>query len=169
MPQGFVRLRTRGLLFSYALASTVLIFSAESSNAQTVPYAFAGSVVITAVQGNNCDGVNVQAGELHTSIYRPAQTGIGTATLQLLQDQAAFRMVPSGGGDFVANGQYSATMFTGRGGLIEYTGNYGALKIRPIPTPTTPVIDISGKLTNFKNGGSCTVTFAGGYVLKPGS
>jgi hypothetical protein len=38
-----------------------------------------------------------------------------------------------------------------------------------VPTSTTPVIDILGRIANFRNAGNCTITFAGGYVLKPGS
>jgi hypothetical protein len=151
----------------FALAAVTI--SAAPSIAQTVPFAFVGSVVITERQGTDCDSVNVQVGELHTSVYRPVQSGVNVASLQLLQDQVAIRLQPRPNGNFAASGQYLARMFSGRGGYVQFLGNYAAFRVRPTPTSTTPVLDISGRINNFKNAGSCTVTFAGGYVLKPAS
>jgi hypothetical protein len=143
-----------------------LVATAGSALAQTQPFAFVGSAVIVDLTGPDCASVNVQVGELHTSVFRPTQAGVGAASLQFLQNIAAVRITPSINGDFAASGQYSARMFTGRAGYVEFTGNYSKFRIRPTPTATTPTLDISGKITNFKNA-NCTVTFTGGYVLKP--
>jgi hypothetical protein len=149
------------------LAFALLGFAGGSALAQT-PFAFAGSVVITARAGADCNSVNVQVNELHTSVYRPVQEGVSKASLQLFQDQAAVRLVPSNTPGFTTSGPYVAQMFSGRGDLVGFTGNFSQLKIKPNPqTSTTAVIDISGKLTHFKSAANCTITFAGGYVLKP--
>jgi hypothetical protein len=148
----------------FALGLTV--FAGSAAMAQTAPYAFVGSLVITARAGADCDAVSANVGELHTSVFRPRQAGVPAASLQLFEDQTALQMRPAGNTNFPANGQYSARMFTGRGGFLEYTGNHAGLRVRPAPTPTTKVIDISGRITNFRNGGQCTVTVTGGFVLK---
>jgi hypothetical protein len=149
-------------------AAALLAVTGGHSIAETQPFAFTGSIVVTARQGADCDSVNVQVGELHTSGYRPVQTGVAKAALQMLQAQVAVRIEPAANGNFAASGQYSAKMFSGRVGYKEFTGTYSALVITPSPQKaTTKVIDISGKISNFKNGGDCTITFAGGYVLKP--
>jgi hypothetical protein len=145
----------------------LVVLAGTTALAQTVPYAFVGSLVVTDRSGADCDAVNVQVGELHTSIFRPRQTGFPAASLQLLQDQTGFQMRPAANTNFPVSGQYSARMFTARGGFLEYTGNHAAFRVRPAPTSTTEVIDISGRITNFRNGGSCTVTVTGGFVLKP--
>lgn len=155
----------KGLLGIAAIAA--LAATGDAASAQT-PYAFAGSALITQVTGADCDAVSAQAGELHTAVFRPAQAGAPAAGLQFLQFQSALRMQPAGGGDFLAAGNYSAMMFTGRAGLVKYNGSYTNLIIKPpSPTATTKILDISGRLTNFRKAGNCTVTFRAGFVLKP--
>ena len=153
----------RRCLFALGL----VLLAGTTALAQTVPYAFVGSLVITDRAGTDCDTVSAQVGELHTSVYRPRQTGFPAASLQLFQDQTAFQMRPATNTNFPLSGQYSARMFTARGGFREFAGNVAAFRVRPTPTSTTPVIDISGRITNFRDGGSCTVTVTGGFVLRP--
>jgi hypothetical protein len=151
--------------FLFALG--LIVFAGTMASAQTAPYAFVGSLVITDRAGADCDAVNAQVGELHTSVFRPRQRGFPAASLQLFQDQTAFQMRPAANTNFPASGQYSARMFTARAGFLEYTGNYAGLRVRPAPTSTTQVIDISGRIANFRNGGNCTVIVTGGFVLRP--
>lgn len=161
------RFNVRNAACSLIVVGT-LAAAGNNALAQAPPFAFAGSALIVARAGADCDSVSAQVGELHTAVFRPVQTGIGAASLQLFQDQTAFRIQPSAGGNFASSGAYAARMFGGRGGYLEYAGNYSRFVIRPnAPTSTTKVVDISGRLTNFRNAGSCTITFAAGFVLKP--
>jgi hypothetical protein len=155
------------MLHRCLFALGLVVFAGTAAIAQTAPYAFVGSLVITDRSGADCDAVNAQVGELHTSVFRPKQPGFSAASLQLFQDQTAFQMRPAANTNFPSSGEYSAMMFTARGGFRRYTGNYVGLRVRPAPTSTTEVVDISGRIANFRNGGSCTVTVTGGFVLKP--
>lgn len=159
--------KTATIVCRSAIVLAALAAAGSSAFAQAVPFAFSGSALIVARAGTDCDSVSAQVGELHTAVFRPAQTGFGAASLQFLQFQSALRMHPKTGNNFAAAGAYRARMFTGRAGFVQYGGNYSVFKIRPVPTATTKVLDISGKLTNFKRAGNCTVTFRAGFVLKP--
>ena len=167
MVRGAAR-RTVTIVRRSFLALAALAAAGSSAFAQAPPFAFVGSALIVARAGADCDSVSAQVGEQHTAVFRPTQAGVGAASLQFLQFQSAFRIQPSGGGDFAASGGYAARMFTGRGGYVQYNGTYTTFNIKPSsPTATTKVLDISGKLTNFRNAGACTVTFRAGFVLKP--
>lgn len=160
---------TKGMLATIGILG-LMFASASASGASAQTYSFTGAALITARSGADCDSVNVQVNELHTMVYRPVQDGIGSAAIQVLTNQSAHRFAPNGGGDFIltaGNHVYTATAFTGRAGLQTYNGTYRQLKIRPAPTATTPLIDITGRITNFRNAGNCTVDFAAGLVLRP--
>ena len=162
---------TRCFVVGSAARSLIVLgtLAAAGGNAfAQTPFSFSGSVLVVDRAGADCDSVSAQVGELHTSVFRPVQGGVSFASLSWLQNQVALRINPQGGGDFQASGTYFAVMFAARGGLVEYTGTYTAFRIKPSsPTSTAPVLDISGKIRNFRNAGNCTVTFKGGYVLKP--
>ncbi len=152
------------MLRRFIFAIAIAVVASGHANAQ---YSYVGSLVITAVQGPDCNSVSAQVSELHTAVYRPVQDGITTATLVILQPQSALQIRPNAGGSFAASGAYAGRLFTGRAGFVEPVGNYSGFLVKPAPSPTTKVIDISGKVTNFKNAGSCTVSLTGGFVLKP--
>jgi hypothetical protein len=166
VPDGTTR-KTTTIVCRSLIVLAALAVAGTSAFAQAPPFAFAGSALIVARAGADCDSVSAQVGELHTSVFRPTQAGVNVASLQLLQSQSAIRMQPKVTANFATAGTYAAQMFTGRGGFVKYSGSYTVFKIRPTPTATTPVLDISGKLTNFRNAGNCTLTFRAGYVLKP--
>ena len=170
-PGGTKRVGTRrkiAAIVRRSLAALAALAAAGTGAfAQAPPFAFVGSALVVARAGADCDSVSAQVGELHTSVFRPTQAGVTSASLQFLQFQSGFHIVPKGGGDFASSGLYVARMFTGRAGFVQFQGQYSVFKIRPTPTSTTPVLDIVGRLTNFRNAGACTVTFRAGYVLKP--
>jgi hypothetical protein len=154
------------MIYRTLIALSALGAAVMASDVARAQYSFSGGALVTAVSGADCDAVSAQVGEMYTVVFRPVQAGINTAALQFLQNQTAFRMQPTAGGNFAASGQYAAIRFTGRAGLQNYQGNYSQFRIAPLPTATRLLIDIRGRITNFKNGGNCTVTFAAGLVLR---
>lgn len=148
--------------------ATFVVFAASSSCAlaQAVPASFVGIAMNESVSGRDCDTGNIQTGEAATAVFRPVQDGVATASLQLLSQQWAFRVQPSTGGSFANSGAYTATIFTGRGGQTSYSGNY-KFKFKPVPTATSTGFNLTGTISNFKNQGTCTVTFDAAFVPKP--
>ncbi|MGH7047229.1 MAG: hypothetical protein ACREE2_12680 [Stellaceae bacterium] len=135
--------------------------------------AWQGIATTTASTSAQCAGVLESVlGDAYVSVFRPKTSSTDTNTylsfallraaftLENLSESTAHQMHGSGSDEIFG--------VDGRAKFFEGTGTY-FLSISPAAiTASTPVVTITGKISNFLNTPGCDVTFTGVYAKRVG-
>lgn len=124
-----------------------------------------GSFFVTAVSGTQCEA---KLNDLLTAVFHPklaGDTSVERDVLQTFDSQKSYRFSPTTI-RFQDSGNYSGESWTGRAEIKNFTGAYSDFEIKPAAiTPTTPFVNITGKLRQY-GGAACQVTFSAALSLK---
>lgn len=125
-----------------------------------------GSFFVTAVSNAQCEA---KLHDLLTAVFHPklpGDTSVNRDVLQTFDSQKGYRFSPKTV-RFQGNGSYSAESWTGRAVIKDFDGDYSNFEITPETiTPTTPFVNITGKLLRYGGLRTCQVTFSAALSLK---
>jgi hypothetical protein len=146
----------------FAATALLLAFTAQGQ-ADTVWY---GDAFITSEVGG-CANANVAVGDFFGVTYRPAGLDNGAdSQIAFIASRAAAHFSVAGA-QFTPGATVTGTALFSRGGIdVGFSSTLTAFASTP-PTPliTTPVVRLSGTVTNFFADPNCTVTFSA-YAVK---